>query len=145
MPDKLLKYGPERMATPPRPRKDQSVDSMMTDILSALDHIREHMPNGELKDIQKRIQYIEESQSELKDDLRSIKKQLLDPEDGLVVRVNKNTEFRKHKESEEDYYDKILQEHKELLSWKDGVSKALWIIFTALAGIIVSMVIKSNQ
>ena len=132
------------MSVNPRNRKDSSVDAMMADILSTLDHIREHMPNGELKDIQKRIQYIEESQSDLKDELRSIKKQLLDPEDGLVVRVNKNTEYRKRKESDEDYYDKIIQEHKELITWKDGVSRALWILFTAVAGIIVSMVIKSN-
>ena len=132
------------MSVNPRSRKDPSIDAMMADILSTLDHIREHMPNGELKDIQKRIQYIEESQSDLKDELRSIKKQLLDPEDGLVVRVNKNTEYRKRKESDEDYYDKIIQEHKELITWKDGVSRALWILFTAVAGIIVSMVIKGN-
>lgn len=132
------------MSVNPRNRKDPSIDAMMADILSTLDHIREHMPNGELKDIQKRIQYIEESQVDLKDELRSIKKQLLDPEDGLVVRVNKNTEYRKRKESDEDYYDRIIQEHKELITWKDGVSRALWILFTAVAGIIVSMVIKSN-
>ena len=129
------------MATP-RSRKDPSIDTMMTDILSALDHIRERMPNGELKDIQKRIQDIEKSQSELKEEFRTIKKQLLDPEDGLVVRVNKNTAYRKAKEADEDYYDRIIQEHKELLSWKDGVSRALWIIFTALAGIIVSLFVK---
>lgn len=129
------------MATP-RSRKDPSIDTMMTDILSALDHIRDHMPNGELKDIQKRIQDIEKNQSELKEEFRMIKKQLLDPEDGLVVRVNKNTAYRKAREADEDYYDKIIQEHKELLSWKEGVSRALWIIFTALAGIIVSLFVK---
>ena len=69
---------------------------------------------------------------------------MLDPEDGLVVRVNKNTAFRKAKEADEDYYDTIIQEHKELMTWKDGVSRALWIIFTAIAGIIVSMVVRSN-
>lgn len=126
---------------PPR-KKEPSIDVLMTDILSALDHIREHMPNGELKDIQKRIQYIEESQGELKEDFRSIKKQLLDPEDGLVVRVNKNTEFRKSKEGEEESYYELVQEHKEIMSWKDGVSRALWILFTAIAGIIVSLFVK---
>lgn len=128
----------------PRSRKDPSIDSMMLDILSTLDHIREHMPNGELKDIQKRIQYIEESQGDLKDELRSIKKQLLDPEDGLVVRVNKNTEYRRRKESDEDYYDTIIQEHKELLTWKEGVSRALWILFTAVVGIIVSLIFNTK-
>jgi hypothetical protein len=97
------------------------------------------MPNGELKDIQQRIRTIETSQLDLKEELRTIKKQLLDPEDGLVVRVNKNTEYRLKKEDDEDYYDNIIQEHKELISWKNGVSKALWILFTAVAGILAKM------
>ena len=129
------------MATP-RTRKaasDGNIDSMMSEILLALDHIRDHMPNGELKDIQQRIKTIETSQLDVKEELRTIKKQLLDPEDGLVVRVNKNTEYRISKQEDEDYYDTIIQEHKELISWKNGVSKALWILFTAVAGILAKM------
>ena len=112
------------MATP-RTRiaaSDGNIDSMMSEILLALDHIRDHMPNGELKDIQQRIKTIETSQLDVKEELRTIKKQLLDPEDGLVVRVNKNTEYRISKQEDEDYYDTIIQEHKELISWKNGVS-----------------------
>ena len=71
--------------------------------------------------------------------MRTIKKQLLDPEDGLVVRVNKNTDFRQKKEDDEDYYDNIIQQHKELITWKDSVSKALWILFTAVAGILAKL------
>ena len=33
--------------------------------------------------------------SELKQDLREIKKRLLDPDDGVVARLNVNTSFRK--------------------------------------------------
>ena len=129
------------MATP-RTRiaaSDGNIDSMMSEILLALDHIRDHMPNGELKDIQQRIKTIETSQLDCKEELRTIKKQLLDPEDGLVVRVNKNTEYRISKQEDEDYYDTIIQEHKELISWKNGVSNALWILFTAVAGILAKM------
>ena len=32
---------------------------------------------------------------DLKEDVRFIKKKLLDPDDGTVARVNKNTDFRK--------------------------------------------------
>jgi hypothetical protein len=128
------------MATP-RIRKPagDNIDLMMSDILSALDHIRDIMPNGELKDIQQRIKTIETSQLDVKEELRSIKKQLLDPEDGLVVRVNKNTEYRLNKLQDEDYYDTLIQQHKELIGWKDGVSRALWILFTAVAGILTKM------
>jgi len=131
--------------TTPRSRKDPSIDSMMTNILLALDHIRENMPNGELKDIQQRLRTIETAQVDVKEELRIIKKQLLDPEDGLVVRVNKNTDFRIGKQEDEDYYASMIQEHKELISWRNGVSKALWILFTAVAGIVIKLFFNSNK
>ena len=33
---------------------------------------------------------------ELKEDVREIKKRLLDPDDGVIARINKNTSFRKN-------------------------------------------------
>ena len=119
--------------------QDGNVDNMMNEILEALDLIKAKMPNGEIKVIQEKIAGIESSQEDMHDDLRLIKKQLLDPEDGIVVRVNKNTEFRKKKEEAERDYSKIIDEHKELMSWKSTVTKFLWIIISSIAGIIVAM------
>jgi hypothetical protein len=117
---------------------------MMNDILDALDVIKSKLPNGELKVIQERMEGLESSQEDMHEDLRQIKKQLLDPEDGIVVRVNKNTEFRRRKEEEARTYQVILDEHKELMSWKSTVTKILWIIVTAVVGIAVGMIFKSN-
>jgi hypothetical protein len=127
-----------------RTRNNQDVDTMMNDILDALDVIKAKLPNGELKIIQERMEGLESSQEDMHEDLRQIKKQLLDPEDGIVVRVNKNTEFRKRKEEEARIYQVILDEHKELMSWKSTVTKILWIIVTAVVGIAVGMIFKSN-
>ena len=119
--------------------QDGNVDNMMNEILEALELIKAKMPNGEIKVIQEKISSIDSSQEEMHEDLRLIKKQLLDPEDGIVVRVNKNTEFRKKKEEAERDYSKIIDEHKELMSWKSTVTKFLWIIISSIAGIIVAM------
>lgn len=119
---------------------NDSVDNMMNDILTALEIIKKQLPNGELKAIQERIERIDQSQEDMKDDLRAIKRQLLDPEDGIIVRVNKNTEFRKKQESEEKDFDKFMEEHKDMMSFKDTVTKILWIVFTAIAGIILAMI-----
>ena len=124
---------------------NHDIDSMMNDILDALDVIKDKMPNGEIKSIQDKIENIESAQEDMHEDLRLIKKQLLDPEDGIVVRVNKNTEFRKRKEDSERTFQAIIDEHKELMSWKSTVTKILWILFTAVAGILVSIVFKSMQ
>ena len=125
-----------------RNRGTQEVDSMMNDILDALDIIKAKLPNGELKVIQERIENIESSQGDMKEDLRNIRKQLLDPEDGIIVRVNKNTEFRKRKEEDAREFAKILDEHKELMSWKGTVTKVLWIIVTAVVGIAVGLIFR---
>lgn len=119
--------------------QDGNVDNMMNDILEALELIKAKMPNGEIKVIQEKISSIDSSQEEMHEDLRLIKKQLLDPEDGIVVRVNKNTEFRKKKEEAERDYSKIIDEHKELMSFKGTVTKFLWIIISSIAGIIVAL------
>lgn len=112
---------------------------MMDEILGALEHIRSHMPNGELKVIQEKVEDIQESQEKLKDDLSTVKKLLLDPENGVIVRVNKNTQFR------EDH-EKTLREKFETLNeiykWKDGVNKALWVIFSAIVSIIFALLFK---
>lgn len=129
----------------PRARSGQEVDNMMNDILDALEVIKLKMPNGELKVIQERIETIESAQYDMKEDLRTIRKQLLDPEDGIVVRVNKNTEFRRRKEESEKEFNRIMDEHKELMTFKATTTRVLWILFTAVVGIVVSMLFKMNQ
>jgi hypothetical protein len=39
----------------------------------------------------------------------------------------------------EDYYEEIIDQHKELLSFKNTMTKAMWIVFTALVGILTKM------
>lgn len=125
-----------------RPRNGQEVDIMMNDILDALEVIKGKLPNGELKVIQERIETIESAQYDMKEDLKTIRRQLLDPEDGIVVRVNKNTEYRKRKEESDKEFIKVLDEHKELMSFKSTATRVLWILFTAIIGIVVSMLFK---
>ena len=84
-----------------------------TDIIEKLECMEIRLPNGELEQIQ--------------NDLKDIKEILLDPEDGLVVRVNKNTYWRKQVD-----VDAI----KELKNFKSTVTKALWIVYVAVIGLI---------
>jgi hypothetical protein len=127
------------MAARPRTKAASNVDLMMDEILSALEVIKSKLPNGELKIIQEKIAAIEDFQEQIHEDIRAIEKQMLDPEDGIVVRVNKNTDFRKKKEQEDRFHAKLIDEHKELMSWKSTISKIVWILFSSVAGIIVMM------
>ena len=111
----------------------------MDEILTALEVIKSKLPNGELKIIQDKIESIEDAHEQLHEDLKAMEKQLLDPEDGIVVRVNKNTDFRKKKEQDDRFHAKLIDEHKELMSWKSTITKIVWILFSSVAGIIVMM------
>ena len=105
---------------------------VLDSVLAEIKHIRLHMPNGELKQMQKDME-------NLKEDVSDLKKTLLNPENGVIVNTNKNTEFRHSLQAEEKEFQAKLTELDELKRWKDGVSKALWIIFTTLAGLIIKM------
>ena len=82
----------------------------------------------------------------MKKDLSDLKKKLLDPDDGVIVKVNENTRFRldqqKLQEREEREYKDLILEHSELMKWKSGVTKAMWIFFTAIVGIVAKIFFK---
>ena len=86
------------------------------DILQRLESIESKLPNGELEEMHGMI--------------KEIKEILLDPEDGIIVRVNKNTFWRKELDADE---------FKLLLRWKQTVTHAMWIAYTALTGIIIKL------
>lgn len=71
--------------------------------------------------------------------LDSLTIKLLDPDDGFVVRVNKNTEFRKEVSESLSTCEKTVYEFNEIKSWKENVTKALWVTFTAMVGVIVKL------
>jgi len=87
------------------------------EICERLECIEARLPNGELKEIHENV--------------KEIKEILLDPEDGIIVRVNKNTYWRKELDADE---------FKALLRWKQSVTHAMWISYTALVGIIVKLI-----
>ena len=86
-------------------------------IADRLECIEARLPNGEIVEIHENV--------------KEIKEILLDPEDGLIVRVNKNTYWRREIDSDE---------FKALLRWKQGVTHAMWISYTALVGIIIKLI-----
>lgn len=114
-------------------------------ILEELISMRAKLPNGELKVIQSSIDDLKNSQSHIKEDVSEVKKRLLDPETGIIVRLNQNTKYIEDKQELEDYYEEIIDQHKELLSWKNTMTKAMWIVFTALVGILTKMMFFTNS
>ena len=108
----------------------QILESVLKELLT----IKKHMPNGELKALVEDVR-------ELKDDMSELKYTLLNPEDGVIVKTNLNTAFRSKLEAGDKDFQEKLKEIEELRRWKDGVNRALWIIFAALIGIIIKLIV----
>ena len=87
------------------------------EIIKKLGEIEDKLPNGELEEMHGMI--------------KEIKEILLDPEDGIIVRVNKNTFWRKEIDADE---------FKALIRWKQTVNSAIYVVYTALVGIILKLI-----
>lgn len=111
---------------------------LLENVLVELSSIKKHMPNGELKQMQKDME-------NLKEDMSDLKFTLLNPDDGVIVNTNKNTDFRENLQAGDKEFQIKLLEIAELKRWKDSVSKALWIIFTVLAGLIIRMLAEISN
>jgi hypothetical protein len=120
--------------------KDQAISKTMDQILLELQGMRAKLPNGEMKIMQRNLEDLGESQKEMKNDLSELKKKLLDPNDGVIVRVNENTKFRIQEEDRFEDYMKINVDVQDLKKWQSGINKAMWIIFGALIAIAVKVI-----
>ena len=87
------------------------------EVIKKIDNIEKKLPNGELKEIHTNV--------------KEIKAILLDPEDGLIVRVNKNTYWRREIDSDE---------FKAMVRWKQAMTNAMWISYSALVGILIKII-----
>ena len=115
---------------------DLAVAITNKEILEAVEIIKSKLPNGEITLLKLAIEDLQEGQKELKETIRDLKKQLLDPDSGVVIRVNKNSEVRRSWESRNDEVEGAITSVKSLTRWKDGVTNALWILFSAIVGLI---------
>lgn len=109
---------------------------ILESILHEISEMKTKLPNGELKRMELSIQEMKENYIDIKEDVSEIKYTLLNPENGVIVRVNRNTEFRLEKERKEDYYENKIKDLEKMLDWKEGVNRALWILFTSVIGLI---------
>ena len=72
--------------------------------------------HNEIKLVKKDMTFLKEGQSKIQSDITMIKKVLLDPDNGTISRVNRNTDFRKK------------------------ANAALWSVWIAVIGVIAKLI-----
>ena len=110
----------------------QTQTEILNEVLIELQKIKRGLPNGELALMQKSLEDLEEGQKALKSEIRTIQKRLFNPDSGIIVEVNKNTEFMQETQPK-------LKEVDDVVSWKGNVTKALWVVYSAIIGVIIKL------
>ena len=123
----------------PVPIGDLVVAVTNKEILEQIEELRGKLPNGQLTLLKKSVEDLQVDHRELRDNIRELKKQLLDPDRGVVVRVNKNSEFRREREDSSEKLSTLFEQVNQMLNWKNSVTKMLWIVFTAIIGLVIKV------
>jgi hypothetical protein len=109
---------------------------LVDEMIRAFESLKTKINDPNYNQLENSISLLIESQKQMKDDISDLKKQLLNPYDGVVVETRKNSEIRKEWEEWHDEKQKLFQEHKELMTWKASVMKLFWMLITGVGGII---------
>ena len=129
----------------PENSDNQSPKELVEGLYRAFDSFRRKMEDPSYIQLEASIKQLIDNQNEMKAEVRELKKQLLNPNDGIVVAVNKNTAFRHRTEENEDEYLDLIREHKELMKFKSGVTKIMWGIVSGIGSLIIYYLTKMQH
>ena len=114
-----------------------SQKELIENLISEVANLKNSLPNGNILKIEQSLNEMHKNQSEMKEDMRTIQKRLFNPDSGLIVETNKNTDFREMCEPERET---LIGQFKDVLRWKKMVEGGLAIVFASLVGVIIKMV-----
>jgi hypothetical protein len=114
----------------------KSNEELVNDLIAAFSSLRQKLEDPVYIQINNSINQLIENQREMKADLSELKRMLLNPYDGAIVEIQKNTAYRKDHEEKEEMYEEILEEHKSLVRWKSNATRLGLAIVTSLGAIL---------
>jgi hypothetical protein len=126
----------------PEKEDNQTPKELVESLYKSFESFRRKMEDPSYMQLESAIRLLMDNQNEMKNEIRELKKQLLNPNDGIVVAVNQNTAFRLKTERDEDDYDQLVREHEELMKFKSIVTKILWGLLSGIGSVIIYYVTK---
>jgi len=114
---------------------EKSNSELVKELLEAFSSLKKKMEDPNYVQIEATLKQVVENQSDMKEDVSELKKRLLNPFDGAIVEIRKNTDFRRDYERSERDMEKMAEEHRDLLKWKSHITKFFWAILTSLGAI----------
>ena len=123
--------------------QERSPQEMILELYDLFSSFKRRIEDPNYIHIENSLEKLIENQNEMKEEIRGLKKQLLNPFDGVIVENKKKSEFRQEQEEWKAERDKLIEEHKSLVRWKNGVVKVLIALLTA-SGAIVTFLLRKN-
>lgn len=116
--------------------QDKTPKELIEDMYALFATFKQRMEDPNFIQIENSLNQLVESQQELKTEVKELKRQLLNPFDGVIVETKKNTEFRTEQLEKEASNIKLIEEHKELVRWKSSMTKVGVAILTSAGAVI---------
>lgn len=120
--------------------QEKSPKELIEELYGMFASFKNRMEDPNFIQIENTLNQLVENQAEMKVELKEMKRQLLSPFDGVIVETKKNTEFRLETEDRQITNEKLIEEHKELMRFKNGLVKVGWVLLTGIGGIITFLI-----
>ena len=118
----------------------KSSEEILKELVTAFSSLKQKMEDPNYIALSNDLRNLTQNQSDMKRDLKDLKKAMLNPFDGVIVNTNKNTEFRLEYEKLQEERDQLSEDVSHLLKWKSMYIKVFWALFTAALGVITFLI-----
>lgn len=114
---------------------EKSNEDLLKELMVAFSSLKQKMEDPNYIALDNSIKAMMESQRDMKEDVKDLKRKLLNPIDGVIVNTNKNTEFRLDYIKLQDERDLLVEDVNHLKRWKSMYVKIFWTLFTGAVGV----------
>lgn len=108
---------------------------LVKELLDSFNSLKQKMEDPGYVHLDTSIKQLIQNQEDMKKDMSDLKKRLLNPYDGAIVELRKNTEWRIEQQEKEKQYTKLLEEHKALMNWKSNMQKIVIAFLSSIGAI----------
>lgn len=116
--------------------QDRSPQEMVTELYTLFSSFKKRIEDPNYIQIENTLEQLVKSQEEMKSEVRELKKQLLNPFDGVIVENKKNSEFREAQEAWLKDREELVEQHKSLVRWKNTITKVGIAVLTSAGAIL---------
>jgi|TARA_B110000914_G_C15282666_1_gene362856 hypothetical protein len=118
----------------------RSNGELVKELLEAFSALKNKMEDPNYVQLEGSIKQLIDNQNDMKSDMSELKTRLLNPYDGAIVEIRKNTEFRHDWEKQEKDLDTLKDEHRDLVRRQTTYTKIFWTMFTTTVGVLAYIV-----